>query len=372
MPPGALPADVSIDQLSIERIDPTTVSSTPDDLVAVFRLLPDGLEFAAPASLSFVADIPADAGLFGFAVAGDTVTGLEPDAITLQPDADTGLTRVTAEIDHFSTQYFHENNFRTAFTPDALSDQPVGATFVASGRVGPPTGDLVFSKETEVGDRLVRVIINRATAADMTVWGGVFGNWKAAGPVSPSSGQSRDGSRKAPNASQSFPRQAFTCTAPGEFAISVSVSAGVSVRVRYRTRPTDGRESEPRTSIWGMSAAKDEAAWSANCVMPRVVATLTAPLTTYALSPALPDVPNDGIEFRWTGADCGTTIGDTAAAYVWSHGDEDCLHFGVAHPDTTILLVVRVTVPDSGERFELHCSYISAATGEGPPCERRR
>ena len=103
--------------------------------------------------------------------------------------------------------------------------------------------------------------------------------------------------------------------------------------------------------------------------MPRIIAALTAPLTTYALSPALPDVAADGIAFRWTGADCGTTTGDTAAAHVWSHGAEDCAHVGVAHPDTTIQLVVFVTVPDSGERFELHCSYVSAATGEGPPCE---
>ena len=58
VPPGALPAGVTIDQISIEQIDPSTVSSAPNELVAVFRLLPDGLEFASPAQLSFVAEIP--------------------------------------------------------------------------------------------------------------------------------------------------------------------------------------------------------------------------------------------------------------------------------------------------------------------------
>ena len=372
VPPGALPADVSIDQLSIERIDPTTVSSTPDDLVAVFRLLPDGLEFAAPASLSFVADIPADAGLFGFAVAGDTVTGLGADAIALRPDPDSGLTRVTVEIDHFSTQYLRENNFRFAFEPGTVNDQPVGATFEVSGRVSPPTGDFVIVEETTVGDSVQRVTIRRLTTANMIQWSGVFGSWRAAGPVSPSSGHSRDLTSFPPNAGQSFPAQPFTCTASGEFAISVSVSVGLTLSGTYEAHFTGGRASELRSAIWAMTAAREQAAWSLNCVMPRIVATLTAPLTTYTLSPALPDVAADGIAFTWAGADCGTTTGDTAAAYVWSHGDEDCVHFGVAHPDTTILLVVRVTVPDSGERFELHCSYISAATGEGPPCERRR
>ena len=104
-------------------------------------------------------------------------------------------------------------------------------------------------------------------------------------------------------------------------------------------------------------------------MMPRIVATLTAPLTTYQLSPALPDA---GIEYRWTGADCGTTTGDTSATYVWSHGDENCEHAGEAHPNTTNLIVAAVTIPDSGETFELVCPYISAATGKGPPCELRR
>ena len=113
VPPGALPAGVSIDQISIGQIDPSTVSSAPNDLVAVFRLLPDGLEFASPAQLSLVAEIPPDAGVLGFVVGGDTVTELGPGAITLQPDPDTGLTRVTAEIEHFSTYYVQLVSFRT-------------------------------------------------------------------------------------------------------------------------------------------------------------------------------------------------------------------------------------------------------------------
>ncbi len=372
MPPGALPAGVSIDQISIEQIDPSSVSSAPDELVAVFRLLPDGIEFASPALLSFVVELPPDAGLLGFTVAGDTVTGLEPDAITLEPDPDTGLTRVTAEIDHFSTQYFRQNNFRFTFTPGTVNDQTVGATFEASGRVSPPTGDFVIVEETKIGDETRRVTIKRATTADMRQWSGVFDEWRTAGVVSPSRAQSRDNRRYPPNAGESIPSQSFTCTAPGEFAISVSVSVGLTLNMTYQAGPTDGQASAPRTAIWAMHAAREMAAWSANCLMPRVVANLTAPLTTYTLSPTLPDVAADGIWYEWTGADCGTTTGDNAAIYVWSHGDEDCRHFGESHPDTKILLVVSVTIPDSGEKFELQCPYISAATGEGPLCEQRR
>ncbi len=372
VPPGALPAGVSIDQISIERIDPSTVSSTPNDLVAVFRLLPDGLEFASPALLSFVADIPPDAGLLGFVVAGDTVTGLEADAITLRPDPDTGLTRVTAEIDHFSTQYFSKVDFRFTFTPEAISDQPVGATFEVSGRVSPPGGELLIINGIQIGDGPLRVVIESAATADMRGWSGVFGEWRAGGVVSPSRAQSRDNTRYPPNAGQSFPSQSFTCTAPGEFTIGVSVSVGLTLNVTHQTFISGRPPSTPSTVTWGLSTATEAAVWGASCVMPRIVATLTAPLTTYTLLPALPDVPNDGIEYAWTGADCGTTTGDTAATYVWSHGDEDCVHFGESHPDATILLVVTVTIPDSGEVFELRCPYISAATGEGTPCEQRR
>lgn len=60
--------------------------------------------------------------------------------------------------------------------------------------------------------------------------------------------------------------------------------------------------------------------------------------------------------------------GNTAATCVWSHGGESCKRSGEAHPNTAILLVVTVKIPDSGKVFELQCPYISAATGEGSSC----
>ena len=372
VPLGALPGGVTIDQISIEQIDPSTVSSAPNDLVAVFCLLPDGLEFASPAQLSFVAEIPPDAGVLGFVVGGDTVTGLGPGAITLQPDPDTGLTRVTAEIEHFSTYYVQLVSFHTTFTPGTVSDQPVGATFEASGRVSPPVDEGLVIRESEIDDGRQVVRINSSTTADVTGWGNIRAYWIAAGAVSPSSGTFLDITRHPPDAGESVVGQSFTCTAPGDFAIRMSVSAGVSTNVTLWTLISGGQASPPLTESWFIRASLETAVWSSSCVMPRIVATLTAPLTTYTLSPALPDVSDDGIEYAWTGADCGTTTGDTAATYVWSHGDESCVHVGESHPDTTILLVVSVTIPDSGERFELRCTYISAATGEGPLCEQRR
>ena len=309
--------------------------------------------------------------MLGFVVGGDTVTGLGPGAITLQPDPDTGLTRVTAEIEHFSTYYVQLVSFRTTFTPGTVGDQPVGATFEASGRVSPPVDEGLVIRESEFDDGRQVVRISSATTADVTGWGNIRAYWIATGAVSPSSGTFLDMTRHPPDAGESVAGQSFTCTEPGDFAIRMSVSAGVATNVTVWTLISGGQVSPPLTDSWFIRASLETAVWSSSCVMPRIVATLTAPLTTYTLSPALPDVSDDGIEYAWTGADCGTTTGDTAAAYVWSHGDEDCVHFGVAHPDTTILLVVAVTVPHR-ESFELRCTYISAATGEGPLCEQRR
>ena len=94
------------------------------------------------------------------------------------------------------------------------------------------------------------------------------------------------------------------------------------------------------------------------CVAPRIKAALSPPITTYRVG-----LSGLGFVFAWSGTDCGSTRGAATNTMIWNHGGADCSHVGVAHPTTVITL--RITIGD----IELRCTYTSARTGIGPPCE---
>ena len=98
--------------------------------------------------------------------------------------------------------------------------------------------------------------------------------------------------------------------------------------------------------------------------MPKIVASAAPPLTTYTLSPEIPSATH----FVWSGADCGSVTDSIKSTMVWDHGREGCEHAGEAHPGTEITALVNGTFPISGESFELRCTYVSAASGEGEEC----
>lgn len=143
---------------------------------------------------------------------------------------------------------------------------------------------------------------------------------------------------------------AFVCDRPGSYEAAFTAIVLESIRWTY---------IEPPRSAVVPYNLRLTARFSGECTLPPIVAVLSAPVTTYTI-----DLPAGDFTFGWSGADCGTASGTDTNTYVWSHDDEDCEHAGEAHDGTPISLLI-VT-----DKFEARCSYVSAASGTGPKCER--
>ena len=132
IPPGALPEDVSPDDIQITNLtDLVQVESEDPDvsLLAAYQLEPDGLQLQKPATLAFTAPIADNAVVVAYNVS-DAVEGIE--TIDLEQDPATGLTSITAEVAHFSFVPFFQEVGAKGFILEEPREVPAGPHTIGS------------------------------------------------------------------------------------------------------------------------------------------------------------------------------------------------------------------------------------------------
>ena len=348
IPAGALPPGVTPNDISITQIE-----GPSEERFAVYRLEPDGMVPLEPLILTVTVDLAEGEGVSVAVVDadGNPVDGAA-EIVGFARATDDGPLDLLVRVHHFSGWIIGkvDEHFRVDIEP--VDDQAVGTTFTVHARV--------------VRDPQMLITY---TSRDGVLWVGtnedvdgswLGGRWRASGPISPNEAYNPGpggSERYAAEQDEVVVEQQFPCDANGDFAISFRVGAGLYMELRQQG-------SASSTMSHSTFGHLPRVSWSAKCVMPKIVASAAPPFTTYTLSPEIPSATS----FAWSGANCGSVTGSTTSTMVWNHGEEGCEHAGEAHPDAQISVLVSGTFPVSGESFELRCTYVSAASGEGPEC----
>ena len=244
--------------------------------------------------------------------------------------------------------------------PRPIPDVNVGEAFTAQVVVRPGDWEAEsISRTFFVGEDAPPPIMRLSIFTTTGEWT-LAGDFRAAGPVTPTDGKNPDPRLAFADQTAFLVEQAFTCTAVGPFTIGYTADAELAISLRVVQ--TQGGEvlSDALETPFGPQAvlAIGLATLSGVC-RDQIVAQAAPPITTYSV-----DTPGDAGTFTWSGADCGFVTGSTTNSMVWNHGEEDCVHLGQAHPTTVITLVMVI------DEIEWRCTYLSAASGTGSPCER--
>ena len=169
IPAGALPPGVSPGDLSVRDIrdDPESFSAEGVETLAVYRLEPHGLEFAAPVTFTVQLELP-DGGLLVVYHLSDTVEA--PEDVTVELDeAGTGLASVGVALTHFSTVVFTVDDvFAAELTP--LGQRIVGVPFAVSATVTRKDPREIEMRYVTLG-LLARVVIDRSETYTSNSWG---------------------------------------------------------------------------------------------------------------------------------------------------------------------------------------------------------
>ncbi len=332
IPDSALPEGVSRDDISIRATDPGT-----------FELLPDGLQFVEPVTVSVQLPLADGEAVFAVLLSSDgSVEGLD---LTIEPRENIADgTSVTFELEHFSFVLISSapsSGIELSVVPPGPEDQYLlGESFTIVMRIDKKPWEEEFS-----GLRL------RLSSIQGSEWS-VSHRWLPRIDALEPGDSVGETTAIAGGQGAWIKAQTFTCVRPGEYRLDFLANVDQTVLWKIIDPSPNSR---PVLISRGVDAQ-----FLGECTLPPIVAVLSAPITTYTI-----DLPGGGdFKFAWSGADCGTTAGDDTNTYVWSHGEEGCEHAGEPHPGTPISLLI-VT-----EKFEARCSYVSAASGTGPKCER--
>ena len=124
-----MPAGLTADDIAIERIDATATSGAPTtSLLAAYRLLPDGTEFALPVTLDVSVELREGSSLLPLVLTDSTIDGLDPATLTLDFHPDTGLTTISVTLNHFSDIIFIESGKLIDLDMGTISNRAVGST----------------------------------------------------------------------------------------------------------------------------------------------------------------------------------------------------------------------------------------------------
>ncbi len=362
IPAGALPAGVGPDDVSITDITADAAALTEGvPLLAAYELRPSGLQFPEPVTLTvrlpFTPGQPHD-----FVLLGDAGEFEVLRATLAEVDGEAREAVWALALPHFSSVHiFTSIQDGVTLEPRPIPDVNVGEAFIAQVvvRRGNWEGESTV-RGFFVGEDAPSGIVHLTILTTTGEWT-LAGDFRAAGPVTPTEGTNPDPRMAFADRSEFLVEQAFTCTAVGAFTISYTADAELQISRRVvRTQGGEVISDELVTPPPGREAvqAVGVAALSGVC-RDQIVAQAAAPITTYSV-----EVPGDAGTFTWSGTDCGSVTGSTTNTTVWNHGEEDCVHVGEAHPTTMIELVMVI------DEIEWRCTYLSAASGTGPLCER--
>lgn len=368
----ALPAGLTADDIAVERIDATATSGSPTTtLLAAYRLLPDGTEFARPVTLELSVELREGSSIVPLIFTGSTLEGFDSDSLALAFDPDTGLTTISLKLDHFSDVILIESGALIEVEIGTISDRAVGSTAPVEVTVTRGSYEWDRTEVLEYSDGARGFMIERATTVGGNEAGERWlfnGKWRATDPLTPSESMNPYRSFHPYSTSSVDVSESFTCNGTGDFLIGFTGTVGVHMAISTTTIIPDGSSFGPYESrIWTTQSAP--VGGGASCVMPAIVASGAPPITMYTLSP---EMSGGAMQYAWSGADCGTASGSTSKTYVWHHGSEECEHAGEAHPGTEISVLATRIPTGEGRTIELRCTYVSAAYGTGPKCTRTR
>ena len=370
IPRGALPQGMDPAELTISD-GPVPVLEGGDPPVIAVQLEPSGLTFPAPIFLS--APVALGPGEMPIPVLLSQERGVEfvPGATIDSDRDDLGRVIVNFPIDHFSVAAIY------AGAPAMFSVQPIPVGEVTIGdefffaeaiftrldfefEVTITTPDEFILPPEGTAKQIVRIRPELMRG----FWAILLDRFEV------QIGSVREVAFNLFASNASVARSTLTdserwlCEAPpGPFSLRVSGKGINPTTLRTISVAEDGDILADKTFEGSTEQERPVALIAGTCiapVIPAIVAVLTAPITTYTV-----DIPADaGIHFLWSGWDCGSVTGSTSNTMVWNHGEEGCEHAGEAHPSTQIALLV------ASDAFEIRCTYLSAASGTGPPCEQ--
>ena len=378
LPEGALPADVSAEDVQVVALDPAAIADDPTTVAAIYRLAPDGLVLEQPATLTFEVELPESGGVFAILISNEQSELLTE--ISVEGEGG-GPGVVSVAVPHFSEVgifTWAPPRGTLTVTPDPVGTHKVGETFEATDTVGlgtpvDETDDLTM---THNGRRYRQVIeVSVGIGSD---WSHNFGSVRPSGPVA----RSEFFSRRSVSGTATFSAN-LTCTDEGDFALGWEHDADVRAEVEITQTWVDSGEeffrqvlrSQAGQRLPGQAGvspkARGDGAVTGECTAPDdpprvspILAEANPPFTTYSVEIA----PRTGItvSYTWSGANCGSaqSAAGTPHVYVWRHDGDDCPHDTLEHRDATIMVLV-----DFSDRWRGTCSYIGAADGVGPPCK---
>lgn len=315
IPEDALPDGVSPSDLKIESITPDDLAVSIEDaeVVAAFRLLPDGLVLSEPATVTL--QMPAASAAGGLVLLHLTSEGLSPlgdVAITIDDAGEVATLQTT--ITHFSDLAALKTGFFTIEVSVDKNTWKVGETFTAG----------VLVRPTGAGFR----VRSEGPAVGFTVMDNVFtdgGSWSGNAPaITPDLVSDRPPLGNFGTGYSNM--QDFTCA---EETTSVSVAYRIQLEYEFQRiiNNSDGTQTVETAAVFGVTTIDMVDSEPIDCVLiPPITAELfdTADVTwtRYTL-----DVDQDsGYTFAWSGTDCGTPRNTDSSAMFWYHSTDDCEH----------------------------------------------
>ena len=349
LPEGVSPSDVKIENIGAEDL---AVSIEDADVVAAYRLLPDGLVLSEPATVSL--QLPAASLSGDLLLVHLTAEGLSPiDDLKVTIDDAGKVATLEATITHFSDLTAIQARFFDIGLGLTEHVYKVGESF--------PVTVVVRSTGRGWGlQQFQKGIVTVKAAQPMLL----FGFWTGKAPA------------LLPNLVDERPSislfegsytntQMFTCAE--EASVSVVYRENLSYFLEQQALADDGSRAARHIPGGGGEIAIFEQE-TVDCVLvPPIEAKYDENYTTtYSI-----DVdPAAGYRFGWSGPNCGSTSGTDQPVMSWVHGDEDnkvCKHAVDEHEDA--IISVLVVAPDGRE---WRCTRKGSATGTGELCEEQK
>ena len=352
LPEGVSPSDVKIENIGAEDL---AVSIEDADVVAAYRLLPDGLVLSEPATVSL--QLPAASLSGDLLLVHLTAEGLSPiDDLKVTIDDAGEVATLEATITHFSDLTAVQARFFDIGLNLTEYVYKVGESFPVSVSVR-STGRGWGLQEFEKG------IVTVKAAQPMLLFGFWTGKAPALLPDLVDERPSISGFEGSYTNTQMF-----TCAEEAR-GVSVVYRGNLSYFLEQQALADDGSRAARDIPGGGGEIAIFEQE-SIDCVLvPPIDAVFVDSIstTTYSIDVDL----TDGYRFVWSGPNCGETTGIDLRTMLWIHGGDDqdkvCEHAGEAHKGT--IISVLVVAPDGRE---WRCIIDGAATGTGELCEEQK
>lgn len=352
IPAGALPEGVSASEISIEPIALDGFEASEGvEVMAAYKLLPDGLRLSTPATLSLrIGDLSGGVFLF-WHLSEDSEDLLAATRGALEDE-------LTVEIEHFSEVVALDVRLiGHSFLDAELELEGGGVQYVNR----PFTATATMTREPS--DRRILLAPPGGGSVEALLRGEPrlrYLDISARPAVTPAQTFGTGSPLPDPFAVE------LTCNRAAPF-VNITVLAGFEYKVDYarlnangvlRTREgAVGRasvadlvqircvagEPPPRVTVVStetpVETPTEEPRTAGNrapFVSP-IRATVLLPVTNYTVAVTDPD--NDPLVIQWSGANCGTTTGGETTTMAWTHDGEACDH-STDHQDVTITVLV--------------------------------